>query len=342
MAVRAINSAGTATTGIVVDGVSLGDAVAGYTSLTNAIAASSNGDTIVYTEAAEFVTAGITTALVGLTITAADNVRWTGGKYGTGARQTTAVDLTFTATSGTSVVSNLGRKLNGFNGYVRSNGIGGTVILRRMVFQHIATGYGVATEAAGGTLKIDNCLCEINVSSTGNTNFCWCLGSDKGIAVFNTTIVYTGSTTAPILIRGNGGTRRPMCANVQALKTNAAATPTYYANAIAHDSYPAGNNMSSGATAPGTTTYVNVAADDILANVATLDMRWKDRATAELYPGVDVSADVPDYDAEFQARGDEWFVGADWIAATVAAVAASSIGFFLMCPFGLLYGLQDE
>lgn len=324
MAVRAINTAGAATTGIVVDGVSLGDAVAGYTSLTNAIAASSNGDTLVYTEAAEFSTAGITTALVGLTITAADNVRWTGGKYGTGARFTMTGDLTFTAASGTTTISNLGRKST-INGYVRSS-TGNTVILRRLVILHEASGYGIAIDQGGGTIKVDNCLANVNTSA-GNTNFVWCFGSDKGIVLFNTTIVFTGSTTTAILVRGNSGTRRPMCANVQALKTNAAATPTYYFNAIAHDSYPTGRNMSSGATAPGTTTYVNVAADDILANVATLDMRWKDRVTAELYPGVDVSADVPDYDAEFQSRGDEWFVGADWIESTAVPAGIIRRGF---------------
>lgn len=327
MAVRAINSAGTATTGIVVDGVSLGDATAGYTSLLNAIAASSNADTLVYTEAAEFTGDNITTALQNLTITADDRVRWTGGKYGTGARRSSAYNLSFTATAGTCTVSNLGHKASVANGSFIANGAGGAVVVRRMALEHNAAGYSLFA-APAGTLTIDNCFCEVKVSG-GNTTFCWNASTDKAIRIFNTTIVFTGSTTTAILVRGQSGALRPMCANVKSIKTNAAATPTYYLNAIAHDSYPAGNNMSSGATAPGTTTYVNVAADDILANVATLDMRWKDRATAELYPGADVSADVPDYDAEFQARGDEWFVGADWITAAVAAPAApASTGFF--------------
>lgn len=40
------------------------------------------------------------------------------------------------------------------------------------------------------------------------------------------------------------------------------------------------------------------------------------------------SATISDYDADFDTRGDEWFVGADWIADAVAAPAQPARGGF--------------
>lgn len=346
MAVRAINSAGTATTGIVVDGVSLGDAVAGYTTLLLAIAASSNGDTIVYTEDGEQAVHGsITTALTGIVITADDSVRFTGGAYGTGARQKAGA-YHFSVTAGGSVtIKNLGWRKTA-QGTLMAGGAGASLTLQRMVmlYDNLAGYTMIYDSSAGASITIDNCRIEVTVQG-GNTRAIYCLSTDYAVSVFNTTIVYTSSAgTAVSLVRGATAALRVACANVQALRTNAASVPSVcFLNATAHPSYTAGNNMSSKTDAPGTTVYNSVIADDILAGVSPLDMRWKDRTTAELYPGVDVSATISDYDADFQARNDEWFVGADWIAATVAAVAsASSIGFFLMSPFGMLFGLQDE
>lgn len=344
MAVRAVNASGTATTGIVVDGVSLGDAAAGYTSISSAVAASSNGDTIVITDANEYNPGSITTGLTNLTITCDDTVRWSGGAYDATAARLLLTFYLFTVSAGGSVlIKNLSIKKTSAGALV-TGGAGASLTIRRCAFIHAGAGSSMVYDGvAGTTITADNCFVELSVQG-GNTRVFLGNSSDYALSVFNCTIVYTSSAgTSASLVQGGSAVKRIGCANVKALRTNAASVPVAcYWSATAHPSYTAGNNMSSKTDAPGTTAYQSVLADSILADVATLDMRWKDRATAELYPGVDVSADVPDYDAEFQARGDEWFVGADWIAATVAAVAASSVGFFLMCPFGLLYGLQDE
>lgn len=329
MTLRAVNLGGNATAGIVVNGVALGNAAAGYTSLAAAITASSAGDTIVFTEdAAEYTVAAITTALANLRITADDTVRWSGGKYGSGARMALSGAQRFSATSGTTVFENLGRRQPGA-GNLAGSGSGGTLRISRCVFQHDGAG-SACIAGTGAVVIVDNTRIEVSVQG-GNTAGVVSASGDKNMRLFNVSFVFTSSAgTACKLVQGLNASNRVTCVNVWALKTSGASTPTYYWNAVAHDSYAAGNNGCTGTGSPGTTVYDNTAAEDILAGTSPLDMRWASRAVAESYPGADVSAEcyVADYDADNDARGDEWFVGADWLADTTGAPAQSGGGFF--------------
>lgn len=345
MAVREVDSSGTVSGAITVNKVNIGTAVAAYTTIPAAVTAASNGDRIVMTEDMD---GGLTGTGYNpgkaVSFEAADNVRNTSGKYdGTGARVDYAYAFQFSAaTTWDGIARGTGESTTLL--FWQTTTSHGTRVLRT-VMKKTANGWAYRSDAVG-TFQIEQCMVELGdgggIALSNN-------GGDFTGTCFNNTVVITNTTTTPAIgITGSSGVRRMYVVNNAVLLATGANAPSYgyYLNSAAHPSYTAGYNMSSGTDAPGTTVYNSVSASSVLANAtpATLDMHWKDRTTIESYPGADVSASLttPDIDVDVQSRGDEWFVGADWITGAVAAVAASSVGFFLMCPFGLLYGLQDE
>ena len=350
MAIRAINTAGTAPTNIIVNGVNIGDATAGYTTLAAAITAGSNGDIFVVTDAINAALSGLqyTLSLLNTRITCADNVRDTTGRYNTSkAHVAHAYAIIYSGASGTSVFENLGRSAAG--SYSFDNTGAGAIVISRTKGK-VVTNFPYILGRSSTSIKCDHNMVELASGTTTNACYIWNFSSgDRNVKCFNDMVVATATTTTPsYCFRGNSVTQRVDVVNCTAVKATGANTPsTYYTNCLAHASYPAGYNRSEGSDAPGTTPYNSVVGADILKDpaIASLDMHEVSRASLETYPGADVSTEVyaADLDADNESKGDEWFSSADWIAATVAAVAsASSIGFFLMCPFGLLYGLQDE
>lgn len=335
MALRAINSAGSAPSSNIVNGVDLGAADAGYTTLAAAIAAGSDGDTFVITEDMDAALTGTnyTVTLTNIRITCTDAVRSERTGYGSGARIDHAYAMIFTASSGAIVAENVGRTCQYSIGFVAN----GAHTFRLSRIHGKAVGASEFLRGTGGaTVITDNNCIEI---FDGKTSFGYARQYISGtVSCFNDIALITNTTATITTVFS--GCRIANCAALLVTGANAPST-AYYQSCVAHPSYTAGYNMSTGTDAPGTTVYNSVTAETFTKTTGARapDFHVDDRATLETYPGADVSTEVyvADLDADLDERGDEWFVGADWVAdaSSTATPAQQRSGLRLGLRLGL-------
>lgn len=301
MAIRAVNTAGTATTGIVVNGVNIGDADFGYTTVSAARAASEAGDTIVFTEAMTDATQIL--IVIPITVTAADNVRHDGVDPASGAR----VAITGGAgtaclvrhSEGVPVVENLVFVAESGSSFQHDTA-DADVLVRRCIFTNsAATGNVHYARNIRGTTTFEFCLFIVPAIRTANGFDVMTAerASAGHVTIRNCTILALGVSRYGF----NGiSTGRMICINCVCIEAGDDGALTASFNVV--DGTGTDNNMSNDATAPGTTNYRDVTVTDVFLDPANGDCRWKTLAQQELYPGADLSATVSQArDIEFNA-----------------------------------------
>lgn len=312
---RAVNSAGTSTTGIVVNGVNIGDAATGHVTLNAAHTAATSGDTVVATEA--FLDNTGMTATKSLIVDVADAVRHNGTIAANGYRHSNDWAITGAITF---IARNVRRLRNG-------SGQGGTVlrvasspvlVMERCVFANI--GVGIGEFAVGAPrLYVRNCILYpdatngIGVSAGATAH-----GGDLQMFCENNT-VFGRSASAAFQLSKNAGNSSTVIGHLK----NNVALGAFSLGAYDPDAGSGGGgswhadsdfNVGVDTTAPGANSSDNAVAAAYFKNLTggSEDAHCVSRAVLDNFPGADLSSSfVKDIDGTIRT---DWYAGADWIA----------------------------
>ena len=319
---RAVNSGATATTGITVDGVDIGDASAGYATLDAAIDALANTDVIVITEAFTDTTQCSDLTETGVFIDVADSARGDNKRAGSSTyllaptSETAALRIYGTGC----VIRHLHVKrpsgaASNYSAFeVQANTTSGTYIFENCIFQNDRTG----SSGYGHALAIDNPVTATDSHIYMRNCVFYNTKADGGAAVrsyagevilhLHNCDVYT-SQSGVAGIHHYNNLQLIKCANCRVIVPGTA----YYANCLA-DASGAGNNMGSDTSAPGTTAYDNATSAVFTSVTAgSEDFHWPDSDTMDNYAGADMSASyVLDIDSEARAGNH---LGCDYVTA---------------------------
>lgn len=312
-ALRAVNSGATATTGVVVNGVTIGDAATGHASLSAAHAAATAGDTVVATEA--FADSTGFTMTKSLTVDVVDGSRHDGTVTANGYRITGQIagtptaaifrNVRFSSTSGSQTSFLLNNKTGGSNATFDR-----CVFVKTGTFQALATlGDGSGTAA----LTVRNTILYTHTSANGIVLNA--IGGNTSVVCENVTIF--GIDAATDSVNGfwnNGGAgggsftvKNCIALGVFSGAGFAGGTPGFAAGSA--------RNVGNTSTTPPGTDPATTTAAAYFKNVTggSEDAHCVSRAVLDDFTGTDLSANFTK-DIDGAIRSD-WFAGADWIAA---------------------------
>jgi hypothetical protein len=308
---RAINASGTATTDVTFLGVNLGDADAGYTSLSAAIAAASSGDVLVYTGALADTT-NVTTNGKSLEIYVADGYRHDGTQAGSGATLSSGSANVFRANNG-GTVNVYGLRLVGTSSFtttVRSESTDTVLTMYGCVLAKDSNYQVASTEGLGDNAKLRLYGCAIFADDGADGVVANVLSSEE-IECWNCTLHGQSSTARGYWNNSSSST---------AIKLNGCiATGSFGTGAFVPGSggFTSGSSHNhGGANAPGTGSTTGAITDSVYLADATdsaADAHCASRSQFTSYAGpTPVAAKALDIDLTAHV---EAYAGCDYVEA---------------------------
>jgi len=288
MAIRAINTTGATPTDIMVNGVSIGDADAGYTTLAGALAAASNGDVLVYTEpVGTFGFAALDVTQDNLVITADDSSRINPVSL-TGPSFSVTGDHSLIINGDDVYIENISL-YNGASGFDVVHVDSGSVRVSKCI---LGAGDNVRAcvyrSASAGTVVVDNCAIFQGNASVGVQTVI--AGDD--CYVLNCVFLARHNSAGSALLGAFGA--EIQAANNYAGNSSGVTTSAAKYGAGVIPATIAGDvvNASSDATAVGDVTYHNLASNLILRRntLGVEDVRLAHDWIPHFYEGSDVTA----------------------------------------------------
>jgi len=313
MAIRAINDGSTATTNIVVNGVNIGDADAGYPTFADALAAASAGDKLVWT-GPQILIGTFTISVDQLEITVADNVRYTTHDFSTGVRISSTTGTVFTfnqAGAQGTYIRNLVLEATVAGGDTVLNTGTNTVVLEACLLKN--RDGGAAVRSSDGPVAVNHCFIEIGDGSRGVVK----PDTADSSARARNTVVLAAHDDALAAFEGGATLGREVyvgnCyAGDASGVTTAAARYTNCAESVnvVEDGY----NASSANDAPGTVTYQSLDASDLFVDttIGSYDLDWKNLLDSRVYVGGEsnFSGTYVDLNNDVRSTDAPWFIGA--------------------------------
>lgn len=313
MAIRAINDAGTATTNIVVNGVNIGNAAAGYTTFAAALAAAVQGDTLVWT-GAQTVSGTFTITVDELVITVADNVRYTTHDFTTGVRVSSTTGTVFTfnqsGSQGTFVRNLVIEATTGGGDTIVNTGSNVVTVESCLLRNHDG---GAALRSSDGPVDIRWSFIEIGDGSRGVTK-----PDTAGSAASARNVVCLAAHNGALAAFEGGATagREVFVGNSYAGDANGVVTvAARYVNCdesvnVVEDGY----NGSSKSDAVGTITYQTLDAADIFVStvVGSYDLTWANLLDTRVYVGGEsnFAGTYVDLTGTIYSTDTPWYLGA--------------------------------
>ena len=313
MAIYAINDAGDASTNIVVNGVNIGNADAGYTTFALALAAASMGDTLVWT-GPQVVSGEFTITVDQLVITVADSVRYSTHDFTTGVRVSSILGTVFTfnqaGTLGTFVENLVLEATTGGGDTIVNTGTNVVVVVSCLLKNRNG---GAALRSADGPVAVRWSFIEIGDGSRGVTM----ADNNDSAASASNTICLAAHDGALAAFEGHATPGREVrvgnsyAGDADGITTVAAR----YLNCIEHANVVEdGYNASSKNDAVGTVTYQSLAAGTLFTDtvVGSYDLNWANLLDSRDYVGgvANTGSDEPDLNNIVRSTGDPWFIGA--------------------------------